>query len=251
MSNASPFWTSTLQDLSIDIKSATSHWDLTPQISLWSFGSPFGTPTLINSQRGSSLGSVRVHSLTFSGLFALPRACDVTTGSTSRPATSQPPYLGRKPNARVATPTQNNEEQHRPKLEWSGAQPTPHHRKARQKKEPGLKSKNLQRRPRHPGPNFSSSPSDETARKLRKRKRAWIRSLARQTGATVETLEPGAKMTCWKDGPFKDERSTNSSSPHLGRMHAQPPLEPRNLSQPRAEKERNFTQRYILPTSPL
>jgi hypothetical protein len=27
----------------------------------------------------------------------------VTPGSTSRPATSQPPCLGRKPNARVAT----------------------------------------------------------------------------------------------------------------------------------------------------
>jgi hypothetical protein len=46
---------------------------------------------------------VRVHSLTLFGLFALPGACDVTPGSTSRPATSQPPYLGRKPNARVAT----------------------------------------------------------------------------------------------------------------------------------------------------
>jgi hypothetical protein len=63
-----------------------SHWDLTPQISLWSFGSSFGTPTLTNSQRGSSLGSVRVHSLTLSGLFALPGACDVTPESTFRPA---------------------------------------------------------------------------------------------------------------------------------------------------------------------
>ncbi len=52
---------------------------------------------------GVPLGSVRVHSLTLSGLFALPGACDVTLGSISRPATSQPPYLGRKPNARVAT----------------------------------------------------------------------------------------------------------------------------------------------------
>jgi hypothetical protein len=46
---------------------------------------------------------VKVHSLTLSGLFALLGACDVTPGSTSRPATSQPPCLGRKPNARVAT----------------------------------------------------------------------------------------------------------------------------------------------------
>jgi hypothetical protein len=66
------------------------HWDLTLQISLWSFGSPFGSPTLTNSQRGSSLGSVRVHSLTLSGLFALPGACDVTPGSTIRPAPCNP-----------------------------------------------------------------------------------------------------------------------------------------------------------------
>jgi len=94
MSNASPFWTSTLRDLSIDIKNATSHEVLAPQHALWSFGSPFGTPTLTNSQHGSSLGSVRVHSLT---LFALPGACDMTPGSTYRPATLQPPCLGREP----------------------------------------------------------------------------------------------------------------------------------------------------------
>jgi hypothetical protein len=46
---------------------------------------------------------VRVHSLTLFALFALPGACDVTLGSTSRPATSQPPCLSRKPNATVAT----------------------------------------------------------------------------------------------------------------------------------------------------
>jgi hypothetical protein len=84
----------TLRDLSIDIKSATSHGVLIPQNALWSFGSPFGTPTLTNSQHGSSLGSVRVHSLT---LFALPGACDMTPGSTYRPATLQPPCLGREP----------------------------------------------------------------------------------------------------------------------------------------------------------
>jgi hypothetical protein len=97
MSNASPFWTSTLQDLSIDIKSATSHGVLTPQNALWSFGSPFGTPTLTNSQHGSSLGSVRVHSLT---LFALPGACDMTPGSAYKPTTLQPPWSWAK--ARVA-----------------------------------------------------------------------------------------------------------------------------------------------------
>jgi hypothetical protein len=40
-----------------------------------------------NSQNGSSLGSVRVHSLT---LFAFSGACDVTPELPSRPATLQP-----------------------------------------------------------------------------------------------------------------------------------------------------------------
>jgi hypothetical protein len=53
-----------------------------------------------NSQHGSSFGSVRVHSLT---LFVFPGACDVTSDFFSWPATLQPPHLGRKPKARVAT----------------------------------------------------------------------------------------------------------------------------------------------------
>jgi hypothetical protein len=40
-----------------------------------------------NSQNGSSLGSVKVHSLT---LFALLGACDVTLGSLFWPTTLQP-----------------------------------------------------------------------------------------------------------------------------------------------------------------
>ncbi len=40
-----------------------------------------------NSQHGSSLGSVRVHSLT---LFVFSGVCDVTPGSLSQPATLQP-----------------------------------------------------------------------------------------------------------------------------------------------------------------
>ncbi len=47
-----------------------------------------------NSQHGSSLGSVRVHSLT---LFALPGACDVTHGSFFWPATLQPLALVASP----------------------------------------------------------------------------------------------------------------------------------------------------------
>jgi hypothetical protein len=47
-----------------------------------------------NSQHGSSLVSVRVHSLT---LFALPRACEVTPRSPSWPATLQPLALVTNP----------------------------------------------------------------------------------------------------------------------------------------------------------
>jgi hypothetical protein len=58
------------------------------------FRESFWDSTLTNSQHGSSLGSVRVHSFT---LFALPGACDMTFGSTYRPAHLQPPCLGREP----------------------------------------------------------------------------------------------------------------------------------------------------------
>jgi hypothetical protein len=51
-----------------------------------------------NSQHGSSLVSVKVHSLT---LFALSGACDVTPGSFSWPATLQPPWLDYEPKVRV------------------------------------------------------------------------------------------------------------------------------------------------------
>jgi hypothetical protein len=42
-----------------------------------------------NSYNGSSLGSVRVHSLTLFTLFALPRACDVTPMPPFWPTTLQ------------------------------------------------------------------------------------------------------------------------------------------------------------------
>jgi hypothetical protein len=48
-----------------------------------------------NFHNGSSLGSVRIHSLTF---FALPRACDVTLGPPSWPATLQPLALVTSPS---------------------------------------------------------------------------------------------------------------------------------------------------------
>ncbi len=53
-----------------------------------------------NSHNGSSLGSVKVHSLT---LFALTGSCDVAPKPPSWPKTLQPPCIGRKPKARVAT----------------------------------------------------------------------------------------------------------------------------------------------------
>jgi hypothetical protein len=84
-------------------KERNKPWSFDPSKRSLKFQESFWDSTLTNSQRGSSLGSVRVHSLTLSRLFALLGACDVTPGSTSRPATSQPPCLGRKPNARVAT----------------------------------------------------------------------------------------------------------------------------------------------------
>jgi hypothetical protein len=55
-----------------------------------------------NSQHKSSLGSVRVHSLT---LFALLGTSEVTLGSPSWPATLQPPCLGREPKVKVVTST--------------------------------------------------------------------------------------------------------------------------------------------------
>ncbi len=51
-----------------------------------------------NSQYGSSLGSVRVHSLT---LFAFLGTCDVTLGSPSWPATLQPLALVASPRLRL------------------------------------------------------------------------------------------------------------------------------------------------------
>jgi hypothetical protein len=55
---------------------------------------------LKNSHNGSSLKSVRVHSLT---LLALPGTCQVTLGLPSWPATLQPPCFSREPEARVVT----------------------------------------------------------------------------------------------------------------------------------------------------
>jgi hypothetical protein len=59
-----------------------------------------------NSHNGNALGNVKVHAFT---LFALPKACDVTPGLPSWPATLQAlalvasPYLGHKPLPWVAT----------------------------------------------------------------------------------------------------------------------------------------------------
>jgi hypothetical protein len=83
-----PILASTFQDLSNDIKNATSHWVLTPEIALWSFGSPKWT------HHGSSLENLKVDSFT---LFALPRTCDVIPGSPTWPTTLQPLVLVASP----------------------------------------------------------------------------------------------------------------------------------------------------------
>jgi hypothetical protein len=56
-----------------------------------------------NSHNKSSLGRVRVHSLTLFALLALPKASDVTLEPLSWPAILQPPCLSRKPKDKVAT----------------------------------------------------------------------------------------------------------------------------------------------------
>jgi hypothetical protein len=79
-----------------DIKNATSHWVLTPKITLWSFGSPPG----FHFPKWELLGSVRVHSLTLS---YTPGRMWCDSRASSWPAPLQPLSLGREPKARVAT----------------------------------------------------------------------------------------------------------------------------------------------------
>jgi hypothetical protein len=91
-----PILTSTFQELSNDIKNSSIHWVLTPAIALWTLGIHWDS----NSQSGSSLGSVRVYSLTLS---CTPRNMwhDSWTSFLARNLAT--PCLGRKPKARVAT----------------------------------------------------------------------------------------------------------------------------------------------------
>jgi hypothetical protein len=72
MVHARPFWTSTLQDLSNDIKNASMRGVLTPKIALWVFGSPEGLLSPI-------FGSV-------SGNFTLPSkwGCDIPHAHVSQ-----------------------------------------------------------------------------------------------------------------------------------------------------------------------
>ncbi len=116
MSNASPFQTSTFQELSIDIKNATIHQVLTPVIALKSFGSPprLHLPKWEPWECEGSFLHTPSHFLT------LPGVCDVTPGlllgphscnafvltpglPSSWPGTLQPLCLDREPKARVAT----------------------------------------------------------------------------------------------------------------------------------------------------
>jgi hypothetical protein len=68
------------------------NYDLKIQESIWDS----------NSHNGSSLGSVKVHSLTLL-LFALLGTCGVTPRPPSWPTTLQPPCFGREPKAKVVT----------------------------------------------------------------------------------------------------------------------------------------------------
>jgi hypothetical protein len=119
MSNASPFKTSTFQELSNDIRNATKNWCFTPGIALWSFRSPPGLHLPkweLPWECEGALPHTPSHFLTLLGV------CDVTPGlplgldpcnafaltpglPSFLPVTLQPFYLGRKPKARVATTT--------------------------------------------------------------------------------------------------------------------------------------------------
>jgi hypothetical protein len=96
MGHANPFQTSKFQELFNDIKTVSIQWVLTPVM----LSKNLGVHSDSNSQSGNSLGSVRVHSLTF---FCILRAmkCDSQASFLARTLTS--PYLGREPKVRVAT----------------------------------------------------------------------------------------------------------------------------------------------------
>jgi len=100
-----------LQEISNEIKNATSHWFLTLAIALWSFGSPPGLHLPkweLPWECEGSLPHTPSHFLTLRGV------CDVTLGlllalipglPSFRPVTLQPLCLSREPKARVATLT--------------------------------------------------------------------------------------------------------------------------------------------------
>ncbi len=88
MGHASPFWTSTLQYLSNNIKKSSRREVLTFAIALWSFRVHRDS----NSQNGGSFGSVSLHSHTLPHFRDLLLACTLPN-----------PCLGREPKVKVAT----------------------------------------------------------------------------------------------------------------------------------------------------
>ncbi len=96
MNNASPFQISMFQELFNDMRNSSRHLVLTHVIALWRFKSPPG----FHLSSGSCLGSVKVHSLTFS---YTPENMRCDSWASSWLATLQPFCLGHKPKAKVVT----------------------------------------------------------------------------------------------------------------------------------------------------
>ncbi len=101
MGHASPFYTYKFQEFFNDIRNCSIQWVLTRAIAFWRFGN-----LLIhqdsNSQSGSSLGSVKVHSLTLSYIPGSMK-CDFWAPFLAR--TLANPCFGREPKVRVVTLT--------------------------------------------------------------------------------------------------------------------------------------------------
>jgi len=96
MDHASPFHTFTFQKLFNDIRNFSIQWVLTFVIAFWRFESPSG----LNSQSGSSLWSVEVHSF---GLSHTPRSmkCDSWASLLVRSFVS--PCFGHEPKVKATT----------------------------------------------------------------------------------------------------------------------------------------------------
>ncbi len=96
MSNVSPFYISMFKELFNDIRNTSRHLVFTHVIALWRFRFPLG----FHLPSGSCLGSVKVHSFTFS---YIPENMWCDFWASSWAATLQPLCLGCEPKAKVVT----------------------------------------------------------------------------------------------------------------------------------------------------